>query len=97
MEIPESLAHRIRMFRERAHAWQGDRELFKVDSWTHVMLGQGIMPEHYHGMVTALADADLSRFLESLRATVSRTVAQMPKHQEFIDQFCKVGREIWGT
>jgi tryptophan halogenase len=61
------------------------------------MLGQGIMPEHYHGMVTALADADLSRFLESLRATVSRTVAQMPKHQEFIDQFCKVGREIWGT
>jgi tryptophan halogenase len=97
MEIPESLAHRIRMFRERAHAWQGDRELFKVDSWTHVMLGQGIMPEHYHGMVTALADADLSRFLESLRATVSRTVSQMPKHQEFIDQFCKVGREIWGT
>ena len=48
MELPESLAIRLRAWRERAHAWQGADELFRIDSWTHVLLGQGIVPEQHH-------------------------------------------------
>ena len=32
----------------RAYAYQGDSELFRVDSWTQVMLGQRITPRTYH-------------------------------------------------
>jgi tryptophan halogenase len=97
MDLPESLANRIRMFRERAHAWQGDRELFRVDSWTQVMLGQGITPEHYHGMTRAMSDQDLKQFLEGLRTSIARTVERMPPQQDFIDQYCKAGNDVWGT
>ena len=34
MAIPDTLAHRIELFRESAYAFQGDSELFRVDSWT---------------------------------------------------------------
>lgn len=71
MDIPESLAHRIQMFRESAHAWQVEGELFRVDSWTQVMLGQGIKPEHYHHVTKAMSDQDLSQFLNGLKASIS--------------------------
>lgn len=91
MDIPESLAHRIQMFRESAHAWQVEGELFRVDSWTQVMLGQGIKPEHYHHVTKAMSDQDLSQFLNGLKASISQAVARLPGHQEFIDQYCKAG------
>jgi tryptophan 7-halogenase len=95
MEVPETLSRRIQMFKDRGHAWQADGELFRVDSWTHVMLGQGIMPEHYHYTTKAMSDQDLERFLSSLRTSIARAVERLPKHQDFLDQYCKASSEIW--
>ena len=78
MEIPESLAHRISLFKEYAHAYQAEGEFFRVDSWTQVMFGQGIMPEHYHQVTRAMKEKDLGRFLSALRTTVSQAVAHCP-------------------
>ena len=95
MQVPDALARRIQMFRERAHVWQKDGELFRTDSWIQVMLYQGIWPEHYHHLVTAMPQEDLVRFLEGIRTTINRAVEQMPTHQEFLDRYARVGEEIW--
>ena len=95
MQVPEALARRIQMFRERAHVWQKDGELFRTDSWIQVMLYQGIWPEHYHHLVTAMPQQDLVRFLEGVRTTINRAVEQMPTHQEFVDRYARAGEEIW--
>lgn len=97
MEIPESLQQRIRMFRERAHAWQAPDDLFRLDSWMQVMLGQGIKPEHYHHLARTMSDQDLTQFLTGLRAAISRTVERMPAHQQFLDHYCKANDDIWRT
>lgn len=97
MEIPESLAIRLRAWRERAHAWQGSDELFRVDSWTHVLLGQGIEPGAPHPLARALPDADLTRLLAAVRQPIERAVAQMPSQQAFINQYCKAPPEVWGA
>ena len=89
MEIPETLAHRIRIFRESAHAYQEAGELFRVDSWVQVMLGQGIVPEHFHPLPMTMPDADLKRFLGSMRTSIDQATARLPMHQEFIDRYCK--------
>lgn len=96
MQVPELLARRIQMFRDRGHAWQGADELFRLDSWTQVMLGQGIMPEHYHYMTRAMSDQDLKRFLDSIRGSVNRALMNMPAHQDFLNQYCKAPDDIWG-
>jgi tryptophan halogenase len=97
MELPDSLSIRLRAWRERAHAWQGANELFRVDSWTHVMLGQGIQPGLAHPLARALPDADLQRFLDSVRQPLQRAVATMPSQQDFIARHCAAPASVWGS
>ena len=95
MSVPESLARRISMFRQRAHAWQADSELFRVDSWMQVMLGQGIRPQNYHHLTKAMSQQDLARFLNGLRASINRTVERLPNHQQFVDEYCRTSSDVW--
>lgn len=97
MELPESLALRLRAWRDRAHAWQGADELFRLDSWTHVLLGQGIVPEQHHPVTRGLPDEDMRKLLDSIRQPIGRTIAQMPSQQEFIERYCKAAPEVWAA
>jgi tryptophan halogenase len=95
MPIPDSLAHRIELFRQTAYAFQGDSELFRVDSWTQVMLGQGIKPRTYHPAALIPGAQDLTKYLADFRASVAQTVARMPAHQDFVNQYCKAENSVW--
>lgn len=97
MEIPDSLRRRIRLFREAAHAFQADGELFRVDSWVHVMLGQGIVPEFYHHVSRRLNDQELARIVNGLRTSIGHAVAKLPTQQDFIDQYCKASGSVWDS
>jgi tryptophan halogenase len=89
MAIPDSLAQRIELFKKSAFAYQAEGELFRVDSWTQVMLGQGIVPEAYHQITATMSDEELKGVLGSIRGSVNQAVAKLPSHQEFIDRYCK--------
>ena len=97
MELPESLALRLRAWRDRAHAWQGADELFRIDSWTHVLLGQGIVPEQHHPVTRALPDENMRKLFDSIRQPIDRAIAQMPPQQEFIERYCKAAPEVWAA
>ncbi len=97
MEVPDSLSIRLRAWRERAHAWQGANELFRVDSWTHVMLGQGLVPQQHHPLSQTLSDEDMRTLLPAIRKPIDEAVASMPFQQEFIDRYCKARPEVWGA
>jgi len=90
MDIPDSLKHRIDIFKSNAHAFQEPNELFRVDSWTQVMLGQGLMPESYHNVVKTMSDKELEHFLTSMRDGIGQVVAKMPKHEDFLQRYCQV-------
>jgi tryptophan halogenase len=88
MEIPASLAHRISLFRETARVFRAPNELFAENSWIQVMLGQGVMPESYHPAADLMGDAELSGFLNDIKMNVEKTVAQLPPHQKYVEQYC---------
>ena len=90
MEVPESLAHRIRIFEETGHVFREANELFD-DSWQQVMIGQGLMPERYHALVGTMSEQELTRFLEQVKSDVDRTVASLPTHIDYLGKF--LGRE----
>ncbi len=87
MDVPESLTHRIELFKQTGRVFKVPTELFGENSWIQVMLGQGLMPEQYHPIVNMMSDAELKDFLVGIRSQVDRTVAQLPSHADFIRHF----------
>jgi tryptophan halogenase len=88
MDIPRSLAHRIDLFRETGRVFRVPDELFAENSWIQVMLGQGIVPEQYHPVVNVMSEDELTRFLKTIKSGVDATVARLPKHQAYVEQYC---------
>ena len=89
MEIPESLQHRIDLFKETGRVFKVPTELFGENSWTQVMLGQGLNPEQYHPIVNMMEEQELRDFLGGIHGSVERLVSQLPEHQRFIDHYCR--------
>ncbi len=89
MEIPESLKHRIELFKQTGRVFKVPSELFGENSWIQVMLGQGLMPEQYHPIVNMMDDEELEQFLKGIHGSVRHLVSQLPEHQRFIDHYCK--------
>lgn len=88
MTIPDTLAHRMELFRESAHAFQTGDEMFRLESWSHVMLGQRLKPQSYHQLVAGLGQGELSRHLQSIRETINAAVDRLPSHRDFLRQYC---------
>ena len=91
MEIPESLQHRIDMFKQTGSVFHKIGDLFAENSWTQVMLGQGLVPEQHHPIVDMMSDDELKAFMHSIKSSVDHVVGQLPSHQEFISRYCKAG------
>jgi tryptophan halogenase len=88
MDIPPSLRHRIDLFRETGRVFRVPNELFAENSWIQVMLGQGITPQQHHQVADLMGDEELARFLGGIKATVDKTVMQLPAHQSYVEMYC---------
>ena len=91
MDIPESLAHRIRIFRETGHIFRNASELFD-DSWQQVMIGQGLTPERYHSLLDTMSEREITDFLRHIKSNVDRTVAGLPDHTSYLASFLSASR-----
>ena len=88
MDIPDTLAERIALFRDGAYAYQAADELFRTDSWVQVMLGQRLIPRSYHAIGGLMAPEQLRDALANMKRNIDSAVAQLPQHQAFLDSFC---------
>lgn len=84
MEIPDSLAEVLALWKERAILGVEGNHLFQLGSWSSVLIGQRCLPRGVH----ALADrADTDYVVEQIRA-VAREVAavaeNLPLHHEWL-------------
>ncbi len=90
MAIPDSLAERLALFREQGHAYQGSDDLFRVDSWVQVLLGQGIVPQSHHPVAALMPAGRLEQALGDLRNGIRNAVSGMPSHRAFVESYCPV-------
>jgi len=89
MEIPESLKQRLDLFEDTGRVFTSEGELFRVDSWTQVMLGQGVYPKQYHQIAAIMKQHELERFLGDIRQTIDKAIAGLPSHQSFLNDYCR--------
>jgi tryptophan halogenase len=88
MPIPESLRHKMELFRHRAHVVTYKDGLFLEPSWLAVYFGQRVMPDAYDPRVAAWSDEELTKWLGTMHARIAEGVMRMPAHEEFLAQYC---------
>jgi tryptophan 7-halogenase len=96
MQVPDSLRQRVELFREGGHIYMRDGELFTVDSWISVMLGQDIEPKTWH-RGASLDDRQLKAYMTQYRAKVAEVVNALPLHADFVKQYCPASPDTWGS
>ncbi|WND03579.1 tryptophan 7-halogenase [Temperatibacter marinus] len=89
MSIPESLERKIDLFKQGGRIFRYEDELFATPSWLAVMIGQNISPVIGDPIVASLPFEQVEKSLKSMNMGMKRTTAQMPSHQDFINQYCK--------
>jgi tryptophan halogenase len=92
MQLPDTLAQKIELFREAGLFIREEDELFLDDSWGQVMIGQGIMPKSWSPLADNVPAEDIGPFLESLARSYRLRAETLPTHREFVSQM--VGDQV---
>jgi tryptophan 7-halogenase len=86
MQVPDSLAYRMELFRERGVVAQYRAGMFLDASWLAVFFGQNVFPRHYDPSSDRVAPGELAAHLRDIDAEYASALAGMPAHEDFIRQ-----------
>ncbi|MDE1987510.1 MAG: tryptophan 7-halogenase [Alphaproteobacteria bacterium] len=89
--LTDSLQEKIDLFRSHGRILREETELFPVQSWLFVMIGQNIVPRGYDPMADSLDPRKIKANLDDIRGVVRKCVEAMPRHQDFINKHCAAG------
>jgi tryptophan halogenase len=93
MDVPDSLARKIELWRAKGRVFREGRELFGTPSWAAVMLGQGLVPEEHEPAADALAPDMIAEAMDKMRLSYARMAEHMPTHGDFIARSCAAAKE----
>jgi tryptophan halogenase len=89
MPLPDSLVHKIELYKAHGRLLRIDNELFTEFSWLQVFEGQNLLPRAYHPLVDLQPEDAIAEYIEGVRQVIGKCVEVMPDHQAFIDKHCK--------
>jgi len=90
MEIPDSLAHKIQVFKDNGLLIREQDDLFLDSSWLQVMMGQGITPKDYHPIANTIPEKRLLEMLEKIKAIKNEPLNQLPSHDEYLKNISRL-------
>jgi tryptophan halogenase len=86
MTLPDSLAHRLEVFRARGRILRAEGELFGDASWLAVMMGQNVDPRDYNPLADVFDAGEVAAFMQRIHTAVRRAAQAMPTHEQFLQQ-----------
>lgn len=88
MEIPDTLAEKIELYRCNGQVFREEDELFMETSWVAVLEGQGIHPHTVNPMAHSFDMNALSSEVSEVERSIKWMVEHMPTHEDFIKRYC---------
>jgi tryptophan halogenase len=88
MAIPESLRHKMDLYRSHGRVVRVDNELFSEVGWIQVLEGQNMPIEGYHPLADTQSEEDVAEYLASVREVIAKCVDVMPTHNDYIAKMC---------
>ncbi len=88
VDKPDSLEEKIELFRSHGRLLREDFELFPLQSWLFVFVGQNVMPASDDPVTNILDPRLVGDNLANIRNVIRQCVQAMPSHEDFIRQHC---------
>ena len=89
MPLPDSLVHKLQLFRSRAALPSHQYGLFARESWLAVLVGQGIVATGYDRLADAFPLSALEERLSEFRIRIQTNVDAMTPHDAFIANYAQ--------
>lgn len=83
IDLPESLAHTLRLFRQRGRLPFYEEETFDRDSWLAVLFGQGVLPRRADPLADSVPPAEAARAMAGLQAAIAQALQPLPTPAAF--------------
>lgn len=80
MNIPDSLQHKMEVFKESASVVEYDAGLFMPPSWLAVYFGQGLFPEKIDSRIEQISTHELLPLVQKIPEHLRHLVKKMPSH-----------------
>ena len=84
MEVPDTLAAKMELWRETGRVEKYSDGLFYDASWIAVYVGQGFLPERHDARVGLPDPRQVARAMDALQESIREEVAAMPGHREYL-------------
>ena len=88
MAVPDTLQHKLDLWRSAGRIVRTDNELFAEVGWLQVLHGQRVAARAHHPIADALDEADIAEYLGDIERVVGACVEQMPSHAKFVAAHC---------
>jgi tryptophan halogenase len=92
MDIPDTLRHKMDIYRAHGRVVRIDNELFSEVGWIQVFEGQNMPLDAYHPLVDVQSEADIHEYLESVRGVIGQCVGVMPDHAAYVAKWCAANK-----
>ena len=93
MTVPESLMQRLDLFRDGGVIPQRTDQLFGIQSWLQVMLGQGLQPRGHYPLAGNTKSDVLEPYLTDLRNHTRSKAASLPSHAAYLQDVLTARRK----
>ena len=93
MSVPDSLAEKMELFREKGVVQDYREGLFLHPSWVSVYVGQRILPRTTHLLARAEEPQRLATGLKRLREAVAQAAGRLPLQDDYIARYCAMRTE----
>jgi len=84
VEWPETLLHRMALFRATGRVAFYESDLLADYQWVSMLIGCGIWPERYDPLINALKINQIEHELANMAAAVKQIVAKLPNHDALL-------------
>jgi tryptophan halogenase len=83
MALPDSLAHRIELYRRTGRIRTRAGELFTDLSWFYIFEGMGVRPDNYDPLMDVVTVGQLREFTKSMAAATAEAAREAPLHDAY--------------
>lgn len=92
IEIPDSLRHKLDVWKASGQIALDDLESYKEPSWVAILLGNGAVPQRYAVSADLYPLEQIRTGMKLRREEIVRSAQEVTSHQDFINSHCKAAQ-----